>query len=297
MRVTQSMLNSQFVKNVQINNKNLDIYQRMLETGKKLNKPEDDPVGVGFAMRYEEGLSRIQQYQRNLSSLKSDLETYDTYISKVNDLLQRVRQLAVQGASDTVPQDARQAMAKEVDQIYKEMVDLGNSQFNGKYMFNGQKTDQIPYSNLANAETQNSDTNRTMITISDNTYLPGNITGQAVFGTAGASDNAFMLLKNLSNALNTNNTTAISQAIGFVDIRMSAVHAAWSEVGVLMNRVDLVDNRLRDQQLNVTKVLSDTMDTDIPKTITDLKMAETVQRASLSVGSRILQPSLVDFLR
>lgn len=298
MRVTQSMLNSQMLHNLRTNNERMQTYQDMLSTGKRLNKPADDPVGVSFAMRYEAKLERNEQYQRNLGTVMSSLEISDSSLFKINQVLQRARDLAVRGASDTTPLNAKQAIAREVDQLYEELVNLGNTQFNGKYIFNGQMTDKPPYT-LANADNENSDTRDITIAVADAATLNINITGEAVFGkdVSQEADNAFAILKKLSNDLNADNSIGVSQIIGLLDTRLTKIQGIWADVGARVNRAELIQNRLKDQEVNVNQLLSQTADADFSEAITDLKMAESVQRASLSAGARIIQQTLVDFLR
>jgi flagellar hook-associated protein 3 FlgL len=64
-----------------------------------------------------------------------------------------------------------------------------------------------------------------------------------------------------------------------------------------MNRVELMEDRINQQEVIAKKVLSDNEDVDMERVITDLKVQESVHRAALAVGARIIQPTLVDFLR
>lgn len=296
MRVTQSMLNNQMLQNLRTSNERMQKYQDMLSTGKRINKPADDPVGVSFAMRYKAQLGRNEQYQRSLSSANSMLEANDSALFKINEVLQRARTLAVQGASDTIPADARKSIAKEIEQLKQELVSLGNTQFNGKYIFNGQITDKAPYTQ-GNPELDNADNRNITIGVADGVTINTNISGIDVFGSSSEQDNAFAVLEQLKNALNNDQSLQVSQTIGYLDARMNKIQNNWAEVGARTNRVELIQSRLKDQEVNLNKLLSETEDADYTEVITDLKMAETVQRAALSAGARIIQPALVDFLR
>jgi len=296
MRVTQNMMNAQMMYNLNRNNTRMDKYQEMLATSKKLNKPSDDPVGVGYAMRYEAQVARIDQYKRNVNDGTSHLEMTDTLLSQVNSLLQRANELAVRGATESMSIDAREAIAAEVRHLYSQMVTTGNSQFNGRYVFNGQKTDVQPY-DLINAESSVTDTATINYMMSEGDSIQINVTGNLVFGESADPDNAFAVLKKLEADLLANNTAGVNSAINTLDSRMNKVQQQWSDVGARMNRTELIGNRLEDFDLNVQKLLSQTVDADIPGTIVNLKMAEAVQRSSLEVGARVIQPTLIDFLR
>lgn len=296
MRVTQGMMNRQMLTNLTHNNERLSTLQNVLASGKKINSPSDDPVGVGYALRYQAYISHNEQYQKNADGATSFLDFTDTTLSQINDVLQRARELAVRGANDTMAQQDRNAIASEVDQLFDQTVQLANTQFNGKYIFNGQNTEQIPYTGNTpwNA---NVDTGSINYPLSDGVTIPVNITGDKVIGTSADADNALKVLNDLSNSLKIGDTTGINNALANLTTRLDKLQEARADVGARSNRVDLIKNRLDDMNTNFQSLLSTTEDADIAKTITDLKMAENVQNASLAAGARVIQQTLVDFLR
>lgn len=300
MRVTQNMMNSRMMLNLNANNVRMDKYQEMLATGRKLNRPSDDPVGVGYTMRYEAQISRNEQYQRNVDEAVSRLEFTDSMMNQINSIMQRARELAVRASNDSLAADDRKAVAQEIDQCYKQLVSAANTQFNGQYLFNGQNTDLQPYSEGTAANDQ-TDTASIVFMISEGVAMPVNVTGEEIFGSpAGAdptSDNAFHILNLFKTALNANDGPGIRDALARIDSRSNKVQHVWSDVGARANRTQLMETRLKDFDVNLTELLSKTVDADIGKTIMDLKVAENVQRSSLSAGARIIQPTLVDFLK
>lgn len=300
MRVTQNMMNSKMMMNLNANNTRMDKYQDMLATGKRINKPSDDPVGVGYTMRYEAQISRNDQYQRNVDEAVSRLEFTDSMLNQINNVVQRARELAVRGSSDSLADKDRESISKEIDQLYKQLVSAGNTQFNGQYIFNGQTTDLQPYDETDAANRQ-TDKGSVVFMISEGVAMPVNVTGDEVFGApAGAdptSDNVFHVLNLFKDALDNNNGAGIRDALARIDSRSNKIQQVWSEVGARSNRTELMESRLKDFDVNLNELLSKTADADIAKTIMDLKMAENVQRSSLSAGARIIQPTLVDFLK
>lgn len=296
MRVTQSMLNTQMLNNY---NKSLTRYenlQNQMSTGKVINKPSDDPVGIGYSLRYRNAISENDQYQRNTDSAVSWIDYTETMVSETNDVLQRARELAVEGANGTLSDDARKAIGAEIEQLYDHLVAIGNTKFNGKYIFNGQKTDVKPYDST---NAQNVDTHNGAITLetSNGMIMSVNIAGSDLFGDSADSTNAFKVLDDLKNGLYNNDQAAISQAIGDLDSRIDHVLEKWSEIGAKSNRLELTKNRLEDENNNLKKLLSDVEDADMAELITKLKSEESVYEAALASGARIIQPSLVDYLR
>lgn len=296
MRVTQGMLNSQLLRNVNNSLTRLKNIQDQLATGRKINKPSDDPVGTSFALRYRNAISANEQYQRNVDSARSWVDYTESMVSEANDILQRARELTVQGASGTNSSESREAIAVEIEQLNEQLVNIGNSQFNGKYVFNGQLTDVVPYDS-SNAKDATPNKSKIEYEVGVGITIPINISGTALFGDGTDSTNAFRVLDNLKNALNNNDQSAIDQALGDIDTRLDLVQNKFAEVGAKSNRVELVNNRLESENINLSKLLSKTEDADMAELMINIKTEENLYQAALSTGARIIQPSLIDFLR
>ncbi|NRF93650.1 flagellar hook-associated protein FlgL [Paenibacillus frigoriresistens] len=290
------MMNTQLLTNLNSNLKRLDNLQNQLATGRQINKPSDDPVGISFSMRYRSEISSNDQYQKNADSASSWLDYSDTILNQAGDVIQRVRELAVQGANGTNPPEALDAINSEMKQLYGQLVQIGNSQFNGKYVFNGQTTDVKPYTE-ATADKDATDTGDIQFEVGVGSKLAVNITGDAVFGSAGSTTNAFAVVKNIMDNLSTGNYQGVSDSIGLLDSRTDIFLEKRADIGAKQNRIDLTTNRLKDTGVNITSLLSKTEDADMAKVITQLKTDENVYEASLSTGSKIIRPSLLDFLK
>lgn len=295
-RVTQSMLNFQLTRNLNKNMARMDHAQNQLASGRRINRPSDDPVGISYSMRYHSELSVNTQHSGNVDSAISWMEHADNTADQMGNLFHRVRELAVQGANGTNPQAALNALASELGQLREQLVTLANSQFNGKYMFNGQKTDVQPYSKT-NPSGDAADDAKINFEIGIGVNIAVNISGNAILGHPTETDNAFKMMDNLYASLINGNTAGVSSAIGQLDSRVDKFLEVRADIGAKVNRMQLAGDRLKDIDINVQQLLSKTEDADIAALITKLKTDEAVYQASLSVGSRIIQPSLIDFLR
>lgn len=296
LRVTQNMMNSQLLRNLNNNMLRSETFQNQLATGRRINKPSDDPVGISFAMRYRSELSANDQYQSNADDTTSWLTFTDTLMDQAGSVVQRLRELAVNMSNGTNPQQSLDIASKEVEQLYEQMVDIGNSSFNGKYVFNGEKTDIKPYT-LEEAQNETSDDGHFQFEIGAGVKIPINVTGNKVFGVDSDEDNMFRIINEFSTALKEGEFKDINKMIGKLDSRMTKMLDIRSELGAKTNRVELASERLKDISLNVSQLQSKTEDADMAIVITNLKMNENVYQASLSAGSKLIQPSLIDFLR
>jgi flagellar hook-associated protein 3 FlgL len=307
-RVTQSMMSSQLIRNLNRNAQKMNDQQNQLSTGRRINRPSDDPVGITFSMRYRSELSVNDQYISNADAARSWLDYSDTMLSQTGDVLQRTRELVTQAASGSNPQSALDAISKEVSQLYDQLVSIGNSKFNGKYVFNGEKTDVKPYNPLTQvdpltgdpvfaAAQDNSDNNSIQFEIGASVKMGVNLTGQQIFGASTDSDNAFKLFQDITKALKNGDNAALSDSIGVLSARTDKIQELRSDIGAKTNRLDLAQGRLSDININLQSLQSKTEDADVAALMTNIKMSENVYQASLSVGSRVIQPSLVDFLK
>ncbi|MFE5324115.1 flagellar hook-associated protein FlgL [Paenibacillus sp. NPDC056579] len=296
LRVTQGMIQTQFLRNVSNNISVLNNYENQLSTGRKINKPSDDPVGITYALRYRSDLSMNEQYQKNIDTATSSIEHVDTVLNQINDVMQRVKELGTRGLNGTNPQSALDAIAKEMGQLFDETVTLGNIQLNGKYTFNGQQTDKKPYT-TDNAQNESTDTGHIVYQFAAGVTIPINITGNEVFGTNAEEDNLFKVIKGLQDAFNAGEKEAAGDMMDLFNSRMDKFLNTRAEVGARANRVELLDNRLKDLNLNLESLSGKTEDADYAETLIKLKTKENVYQASLSIGAKIIQPSLVDYLR
>jgi flagellar hook-associated protein 3 FlgL len=291
------MLNKQMLSSLNKNLGRMEKVQQQLSTGKMINKPSDDPVGLSYSMRFRSELTANEQYQRNLDSAVSWLDMSDTTVGQSVNILQRARELAVQGANGTNPKEALEGIAAEIDELFEQFREVANTRFNGKFIFNGQRTDQAPYQNQDSFQTASFDTGKISFELSRGVTLGVSLHAGQVFGEAGEADNAFAALRLLSDSLKTEDQAGVQTALGKIDTRLDKTLESWADLGARKNRVDLIESRLQDANINIQSLISKTEDADMAAVITNLKTEENVYQASLSAGARIIRPSLIDFLR
>jgi flagellar hook-associated protein 3 FlgL len=306
MRVTNNMLSSQLLLNLNRNSERMNNTQNQMATGRKLNKPSDDPVGITYSLRYRSELSSNDQYQRNVDSAVSWLDFNDTVMDQAGQIMQRVRELTVQASTGTNPQSALDSINKEIGQLKEQMIDVMNSQLNGKYIFNGQTYDKKPYDFPLNADHTHdtsgaasvvTDTGSVNFIVGENVALPINVTGNEVVGTSADADNVFTIFNQLSAALASGDIKTSGDQLANIDSRMDKMLKVRSEMGAKSNRVELMQSRLKDLEVNLTDLQSKTEDADYAELLMNSKIQENIYNASLSAGAKIISPSLMDFLR
>jgi flagellar hook-associated protein 3 FlgL len=142
------MVNDLVMRQLGKNQTKLSILQEQLSSGKALSRPSDNPIEVGNDLDLRASLAHRAQNGRNNDNGSTYLTVLDSTMMGFDDLFQRTRELALQGASDTLLARDRQSVNDEVRQVLLQMVNLGNSSYKGDYLFSGTDTDKAPYSVL-----------------------------------------------------------------------------------------------------------------------------------------------------
>jgi flagellar hook-associated protein 3 FlgL len=290
-------MNSSMMSNLQTNYRRLDKTQEQLMTQRRLNRPSDDPVGVSSALKYRAEISSTTQFNENVQDADSWMKFSDTVMTEATQIVQRLSELAVQGGTDTVPADARKNIAAEVDELYKQLVSLGNSQFKGKYIFNGERVNEQPYPDDPANQPYSLDQGEVEYQIGAGIYVGVNTNGDKIFGVSGDPNGLFKVVDNLKQALLGDSTAGIQAAIPALQKNLENIITTQAEVGGKQNRLEFTLNRLDDLNLNYISLQSKAEDVDMPSVISDLKTAESIYQASLDTMARIIRPSLMDFLR
>jgi flagellar hook-associated protein 3 FlgL len=300
MRITQSMLASNSLRHLSNSYLKMGKYQDQLSTGKKITKPSDDPVVAMKGMFYRSDLTGVEQYKRNLSEVHLWMDNSEAGLEQANSALQRIRELVVQGQNGTLSPTDRQAVAVEVEQLKQDLVKTANTQVAGRYIFHGTDVLKAPVAdgnppvvatnitNLAQLKT----INNYQVEVSKGVYLKANVNPGNAF-----SQELFTTVDNIQKALANNTPSNLDSLLGELDNEMSKMSSERSDLGARSNRLDMVETRIDQQEVLANQVLSDNEDADIEKVIMDMTTQESVHRAALSVGSRIIQPTLMDFLR
>lgn len=269
--------------------------QEQLTSGKKIDRPSDDPVAATKGMFYRSNVEEVGQYKRNLSELYVWMENSETGLDQTNSALQRVRELVIHGKNGTNSPSDQKAVAAEIGQLKEAVAALANTKVAGKYIFNGTYIDQPPIGMTeAPKLTLDFHSDSYEIPVSDGVKIKANIDPTNIF-----NEGLFGTLENIENKLNGEDSEGKSfdDLLNELDQHLEAISNERAELGARYNRLEMVDSRLSHQEIVANKILSSNEDIDFEKIIVDLKTQESVHRAALSMGARIIQPTLMDFLR
>lgn len=142
MRVTNNMLTNNLLWNVNKNLNSMNVYQKQLASGKRIHTPSDDPIGVTKVIKYKSDISQNEQYKSNTRDAIAWMELTENSLMDTKDILQRIRELNVQGTNGALSQEETSKIGIEIDQLRKELIKVGNASVAGKYIFSGFATDK-----------------------------------------------------------------------------------------------------------------------------------------------------------
>lgn len=315
MRVTQSMLSNNMLRNLSNSYSKMSKLQNQINSGSKISRPSDDPVVAVKGIGYRTSLNKVEQYKRNMNEVNNWLDTSDDTLDHVGIALIRVQELVTNAASDTNTDEDREKIKKEIDQIKLQIRDLANTKVGEKYLFSGTNTLDPLFSadgstfagvtigpngiidSINTTPPASGYTNSVEIEVYDGVNL--NINTNAVAMFAEIDDMLTKIQAKLEDLTPGTDTSGIDigSELSAISKAQNTVLENRADIGARQNRVEMMINRLATQEVVVTKQLSDNEDIDYEKVITEMITQESIHQAALSVGAKIIQATLVDFIR
>lgn len=296
MRVTQRNLSAGVEMNLQASMARTQRLQEKLSSGRELARPSDSPTDVSVALEYRATIRRSDQLIRNADDGLDMLSAADTALTGTLDVLRRARELAIRGANATLSTSDREAMAIEVDRLREQTLSFANTQHLGRPLFSGTAGAAAGGDTAyTTAGVYNGDGGSIERTIAPGLSVPVNVTGPAAFGPAGA--NVFSALTKLAADLRTAPSQLAPNDVAAIDDSYTRLTATLATVGARMNHVESVRSQTDTSKAHQSEVLGRMEGVDIAKTVLDLQLQQTAYQAALASAARVIQPSLLDFLR
>jgi len=286
------MIANNVLKNLSSNLTRLEKLQNQLSSGKKIIKPSDDPVSTSRLIELKSTLNANKQYSRNIDFLKTELNVADKALQDISSTLTRVKELAVRGANETLSEENRNAIAEEVDQLIDHLIQIGNTNVSGRYIFGGYKTSEAPLEKSGNAVLYKGDGNLRSVEVSNNVLINASPTGKSLFVDSGMFDTLVLL----RDALLGGNISQITETIDKIDAISDRVSSELSGLGARLSRVELTSDLLSEKYTKYADLLSKQEDIEIEEVVLKLYAQRNVYQASLISASRALQPSLINYL-
>jgi flagellar hook-associated protein 3 FlgL len=288
MRVANKTIYDTVTYNLGICTQKMNKANEIVSSGKRINNLSDDPVGLTQALKVKSAISNLEQMQRNISHGNSWLVSSESALTHVQDIISETKVLCIQMANATIDSVQRLSAAGTVQNLFDEIISLGNTNIAGSYIFSGSKTDTTPFSDNG---TYNGNSNAFTIKIGKDATIEVGSDGVAVFG------NIFSTMADLKTSLETNDVGGIQVAMSDLDGHFDDISAKISDVGSKMNRMDVKEKIFEDIIFANTDRLSKIEDADMTEAIMELKAREFAYQAALSSSAKLMTLTLIDYMK
>ncbi len=314
-RVTNSVMVRQALFDLNQQRSKLASIQEQVSSGKRINRPSDDPVGTRNALRIRGQIDTNTQFDRNITNSLVRTNGIDSALDSSHEIVVRARELVLQAQNGTLTAGDRVLIAQEIEELHAELFTHANTRRAEGYIFAGYKSDREPFQVSGDFEvgqpapvvTFVGDTTEVEVQIEENVTTETTLSGRRVFfGAAGVGlgavpdagkENVFDTLRNVWQALTLNDLPVLDNALARLDTAQSQLNAERVTVGAIEKRLLDGQDVLRDQEIQLTEALESHEGVDAARVISDLVLQETALQASTQIASRIIQPSLLDFLQ
>jgi flagellar hook-associated protein 3 FlgL len=289
IRVTQGQMSAATLRGLQSALGQMQTTQAQLSSGKRIGVPSDDPSGTATAMTLRSQQAADEQYLRNIDMVSARLNVTDSTMTSISERLRSVRQLLVQAQNGALSTASRTALASQASALKGEIVGLYNTTYLDRPVFGGtitgtQAVDPTTGAYLGNDQPVTARISRDATIRID------------VKGTDVAADTVPALLDRIVNDLASG--TAIPPAdFDDLDAASSTVLQALGDIGAREARIDATRSNVDSQRLDLTARISENEDVDLPATIMTLQSQQVAYQAALGASAKILQTSLLDYLR
>ncbi|WP_284036443.1 flagellar hook-associated protein FlgL [Neobacillus sp. 114] len=292
MRVTAQMVTRQFNQNMNKNNQAIYSLQQQISSGRKYEKISDNPLEAMKGLSQRTSLAQIEQYQKNVQDGMDRMTAADDALGNVTNVLQRIRELTVQASNETSSESDKKVVAIEIRALKEQLGTIANTTFNGNYIFSGMDQNTAP---VKDGVLQNVGQSAMNWEIGKGVSVNVNVSAGSVFGYQVDGNNLFETVEALAQTLEGGQNPG--DLLASIDQQMDHVLTQQSIVGANTNLLEMAANKLDQSNFLHTKMLSKTEDTDIAKAYMELSTQQTTLQASLASGARIMQQTLIDFLK
>jgi flagellar hook-associated protein 3 FlgL len=277
-----------------------------VSTGKAFQKPSEDPIRALQSMDITRDLERMEQYEQNIDRAKSQLMESENALSSISDSLVEVKTVLQKAMNGTTNDENRKSMAQVVISVKDNIMNLLNSEYGGSYLFGGYNTASAPFSSegyngqvletMGDAEATELNSQLIQVKTGRSTDMAVSLPGLEVTGYG--ADNLLSLLDDIQQSLtNGDDLSVLEDQMKKIDGYFDRVERLVPSVGSRVSNLEVMEVQSTDSQYSLTSYLSNLEDVDIEQAIIDFKTTEMVYNAALAVGAKIIQPTLVDFLR
>ena len=322
MRVTENSNYDTVRESIRRSKERMENLQLQSSTLRKVNQPSDDPIGATKILEMRTEKTNNDQFQMNAKVAEAFLSNTELAIGELSEIVVRAKEIAIgQSSAASSNEDTRLGVAEEVTQLFKHAVSIGNRRVGDRYLFGGYKTQKPP---LDAEGTYKGDHGQMMVEIASDVFLAMNIPGADVFNThtpsvsqgsqnqKGYGENSgeqsgdpeplenvnlFEEIQNFRIGLLTGDIDGIRNTLERFDQIQGKLVAMRARLGSRIQGLQSTAQAIERRNITNATLASSLEDADMAQVVSDLGKEETVFRSALASSKKLIQPTLLDFLK
>ena len=304
MRVTHQMMTSNFKLHINRQAGEMLIQQKRIASGKRVNKPSDDPDAMARILEHRSRLERIDQYDHHIKRGKTRIEFTEQVLEQVSDLVNRARQIAEDKKGSNVTADDRLSAAAEVKDIYDQVMQLANTRYENNYIFGGHQTDAPPFEKNPPATYDiqyNGDAGDYRMIIGEYTEVSLDSDGSLFFhdqanGGINIFDELRDLITGLENPVLSAGSAQIDATIDPLFDGREQVNLKRAELGPKIYQLDVSQQHWNNFKPKIENAMAEEENADITEAVLVLQSLEIAYESTLATAARMIEPGLMKYL-
>ena len=324
MRITNASMVRSHLYDTQNNLTNMSKINQQISTGKVINTVSDDPHKAIKIMNINNEIKYTEKYNSNIDETVGWMNTTDGALESTGNLLNEIKETILKVGNGTYSQNEMKSLNADINEKIKQLADTLNSTYGGKYLFGGSSVDDAPITVIENPDGTvklefSKDKNGQTIPntddlkadISSGINIDYNISVGEILNIKDGNGNTVNLLDEINNLSTLMNNIAngdeqtastakeelLNNTKGKIDQLFDHVVNERTSLGVRVSTAEKIKELNDEDILNIQDVLSKTQDTDVVEKFIELKSAEMIYQASIQVGAKLIQPTILDYIR
>ena len=324
MRITNASMVRSHLYDTQNNLTNMSKINQQIITSKVINTVSDDPHKAIKIMNINNEIKYTEKYNYNIDESVGWMNTTDGALDNVGNLLGEIKETILKVGNVTYSQNEMKSLNEDMNEKIKQLADTLNSTHGGKYLFGGSSVDDAPITVIENPDGTvklefSKDKNGQTIPntddlkadISSGINIDYNISVGEILNIKDGNGNTVNLLDEINNLSTLMNDiangdeqtaakakeTLLNDTKGKIDTLFDHVVNERTSLGVRVSTAEKIKELNDEDILNIQDVLSKTQDTDVVEKFIELKSAEMIYQASIQVGAKLIQPTILDYIR
>ena len=324
MRITNASMVRSHLYDTQNNLTNMSKINQQISTGKVINTVSDDPHKAIKIMNINNEIKYTEKYNSNIDETVGWMNNTDGALESTGNLLNEIKETILKVGNGTYSQNEMKSLNADINEKIKQLADTLNSTYGGKYLFGGSSVDDAPITVIENPDGTvklefSKDKNGQTIPntddlkadISSGINIDYNISVGEILNIKDGNGNTVNLLDEINNLSTLMNDiangdeqtaakakeTLLNDTKGKIDTLFDHVVNERTSLGVRVSTAEKIKELNDEDILNIQDVLSKTQDTDVVEKFIELKSAEMIYQASIQVGAKLIQPTILDYIR